>query len=88
MLVHDYGGLNASEIYVEDIPNQIENRIRWINKSYNLKMQDGELSLVPTTSANSIGYGEDFGMTLTDFIFPLKNKLESKAGEAVTTVLD
>lgn len=88
MLVHDYGGLNASEIYVEDIPNQIENRIRWINKSYNLKIQDDTLSLVPTASANSIGYGEDFGMTLTDFIFPLKNKLESKAGEVVTTVLD
>ena len=88
-LVRDWGELSLADYRIDNVPETVDNLVRWINPKYRLKIEeiDGELSLA-LSKEEGFGVGEAIGYTETNFIYPLEKNLESKAGDTVVQVLD
>ena len=99
-LVRDFGDLKEFEYAIEDIPDQIDNLIRWSDKEHKLCIrtnpETGEKTLIKveldyfpfSEFEELLNFNEIIGYTKTDFVYPLDKKLDSKAGETVASVLD
>lgn len=93
-VVHNYGGIPISKIFINDVPLEIKQLVRWTNSTplyyiYETKQY--------TTNRNDIAgkeegtfrefkYNEDIGYQYTDFIYP--DTLVSSIGENVCSILN
>ena len=90
-LVAGYGGESLNKIFINDVPLEVKNTIRYIGED--TLYYDPDTSLYTTDSeivnkdkCYSFNYNEECGYVYTDFTYP--GSLVSAIGETVTSVLD
>ena len=88
-LVHDYGGIPADKIIIEDIDLKIKNIASWTGQSpIYIDFDNRKVSKENLNGYSEFNFEEPVAYTETDFIYPLKKELSSNAGDAITNVLD
>ena len=97
-LVCNYGGEAISNIFIDDVPLEIKQLVRYVGSKtlwYNTKTSiytlnyDYVVKNIETVGENNwhpYSYNEDVGYVYTDFIYP--GQLVSNIGDNVCTILD
>ena len=93
-LVCNYGGEAISNIFINDVPLELKNVVRYIGSStlfFNPEDSQYTVDVETGSSQNWVpfNYNEDCGYVYTDFVYPGKTgSLVSSIGDNVCTVLD
>lgn len=93
-LVCNYGGEAISNIFINDVPLELKNIVRYIGSStlfFNPEDSRYTVDVETGSSQNWVpfNYNEDCGYVYTDFVYPGKTgSLVSSIGDNVCTVLD
>ena len=92
-LVCNYGGIDINKIFINDVPLQIKQIVRYVGTGI---LYFNILTSYYTTDAGkltegenvwkSFNYGDDVGYQYTDFVYP--GSLVSSIGDNVCTILD
>ena len=99
-LVNHFGGQQLGKIIISDVDSRIKQVMKWTGSSplylyttiknnqtsYQLSTTYRDVSKDPTTTINTLTYGDDVGYIYTDFTYP--GELIGNAGETVVSVLD
>ena len=92
-LVHNYGGIPLSKIFINDIPLELKQLVRWtgstplyyIYENSIYTVDTNEVSIDNEATYRKFLYNEDVGYMYTDFTYP--GSLVSSIGENVASVL-
>lgn len=98
-LLADFAELRGFEYMIDNIPETIQQMIRWNNKKKNLciapegdelKLKLVDLDYIEDEGEKIFKFQEVIGYTETDFVYPLdaNSVLDSKPGETIVSVLD
>ena len=90
-LVVRWGGENESNVFINDVPKQIKQLMRWVGKNelyYDTISKNFTTNVEQAVGAGwrVFNYNEDIGYTYTDFTYP--GELVSNIGDNVCSVLD
>lgn len=93
-LVTEIGEIDPEKVIISDVPDTIENIIRWSGSEslYIFPMAGDELqyiaSLTAVAGAKEYKFCDSIGYMVTDFTYPTEETLSSNYGETVVSVLD
>ena len=91
-LVINYGGEHISKIFINNIPREIKQIVRWTGSQDLFYNESTDMYTLNAESVKEDGiwktfkYNEDIGYVYTDFVYP--GELVSNIGENVCAVLD
>ena len=95
-LVCNYGGEDLARIYINDVPKEIKQLVRYTgsgtlyynnaNGMYQTSIDSTDLEENPESYWQSFEFNEDVGYMYTDFVYP--GQLISNIGDNVCTILD
>lgn len=86
-LVYEWGGIPKTKIHIKDIPDRIENTVRWVG-GYEVALKNGALAPRTDEEENIFSFGDNIGYQKVDFTYPVEKELSSNAGDSITSVLD
>ena len=92
-VVHFYGGESISKIYINDIPLEIKNVLRYVgtgalyyNSATGVYTMDSTQIDPNSTTWKTFEYNDEIGYTYTDFVYP--GNLISNIGDNICSILD
>lgn len=94
-LVNNFGGIALSKIFINDVPLQIKQLVRYVGTKtlyYNYSTGKYTTNEDDKTKVDGVWrdfhYNDDVGYVYTDFVYPTSSTLVSSIGDNICSILD